>query len=100
MARVGPFYYPINGVITPIHPWHTREECEKANNMADKFECDSCKGMFNPDQKKGTLTLDAINSNIMPSLNPKITLDLCTGCFDKHHAKFIAINPELAPFRG
>lgn len=100
MGRRGPFFYVINGVIEQISPWETHEECAKANNMADKFECDSCKEMFNPDQKKGTLTLDAINSNIMPSLNPKITLDLCTGCFDKYHAKFISINPQLAPFRG
>ncbi len=100
MARVGPFYYVINGCIREVHVWQSREECAKANGMADKFECDSCKQTFAPEEKKGSITLDAIGSNFMPSINPKIKLDLCTGCFDKYHAQFIAINPQLAPFRG
>jgi hypothetical protein len=68
--------------------------------MADKFECDSCKKIWEPTQKRGTITLDAIGSATMPSLNPKITLDLCNGCFDKYLQAFIHINPQLAPFRG
>ncbi len=68
--------------------------------MADKFECDSCKKTFNPDQKRGSITLEAIGADVMPSLNPKIKLDLCVGCFQQYHDKFIHINPQLAPFRG
>lgn len=68
--------------------------------MADKFECDSCKEIKEPTEKRGTLTLDAKMSDVMPSLNPKITLDLCTVCFQKYYDKFVEINPQLAPFRG
>ncbi len=100
MARVGPFYYVIDGSIQQVHVWQTREECAKANSMADKFECDSCKETFDPEQKRGSVTLDAINSDIMPSLNPKIKLDLCNKCFEKYHNMFINITPKLAPFRG
>lgn len=101
MARVGPFYYVIHGTVQEVHVWQTREECEKANGiMADIFECDSCKNCLDPSEKRGTITLDAIGSHVMPSMNPKIKLDLCKACFDKYHSQFIAITPSLAPFRG
>lgn len=93
--RRGPFFYVINGIVQEIHAWETREEC-----MADKFECDSCKQTYNPEEKRGTITLDAIGSDVMPSVNPKIKLDLCKTCFVKFHGQFVHINPLLAPFTG
>lgn len=68
--------------------------------MADKFECDSCKEIKDPDQKRGTITLAAHNWETLPHANPKITLDLCRTCFEKYHNMFVSINPQLAPFRG
>jgi hypothetical protein len=69
-------------------------------NMADKFECDSCKKIFDPDQKRGHVELKAIGWDSLPHANFSARLDLCKGCFDKYQAMFIQITPSLKPFRG
>ncbi len=69
-------------------------------NMADKFECDSCKQIYDPDQKRGTLELKAIGWDSMPHANFSGRLDLCVKCFNEYQAKFQHINPALTPFRG
>ena len=68
--------------------------------MANKFECDSCKELFEPDMKRGYIELNAINSDILPHANFRAKLDLCNGCFNKYQQMFININPLLKPFTG
>lgn len=68
--------------------------------MAAKFECDSCKEVKDPDEKRGTITLAADGWDSLPHQNPKLVLDLCRTCFDKYHNMFVHITPKLAPFRG
>lgn len=69
-------------------------------NMADKFECDSCKQIFNPEQKRGYIELKANGWDSMPHANFSGRLDLCNGCFEQYQAKFIQVTPALKPFRG
>ncbi len=69
-------------------------------NMAEKFECDSCKNIFNPDQKRGYVELKAIGWETLPHANFSPRLDLWLGCFVKYQAKFVEITPSLKPFRG
>lgn len=68
--------------------------------MADKFECDSCKEVFDLDQKRGYIELVAKGWDTLPHANFKGRLDLCNGCFDKYQAQFVNVNPQLKPFSG
>jgi hypothetical protein len=68
--------------------------------MADKFQCDSCKQMFKPLEKRGTIELKADGSDVLPHANFVGKLDLCNTCFAKYEQMFIHVNPELTPFVG
>lgn len=68
--------------------------------MADKFECDSCKQLKSPDEKRGTLELKAFGCDTLPHANFSGKLEICGICFSKYQKMFMDINPMLAAKMG